>query len=74
MNGDDLHRMVQNRNLTGLKNLLKDKLVAHFVIFQIRDYIIFTGSDVTESIYCNVAMGWQVPIHRSPIVSLHIII
>ena len=33
---------------------------------------IFTGSDVTESIYFNVAMGWQVPIHRSPIVSLHL--
>ena len=31
-----------------------------------------TGSDVTEVVYFNVAMGWQVPIHRSPIVSLHL--
>ena len=31
---------------------------------------ILTGNDVTESIYFNVAMGWQVPIHRSPVVSL----
>ena len=31
---------------------------------------ILTGNDVTESIYFNVAMGWQVPIHRSLVVSL----
>ena len=28
------------------------------------------GNDVTESVYFNVAMGWQAPIHRSPVVSL----
>ena len=34
------------------------------LIRRIRHY----KSDLTESIYFNVAMGWQVPIHRSPIV------
>ena len=31
---------------------------------------ILTGNDVTEFIYVNVTMWWQVPIHRGPVVSL----
>ena len=51
---------------------LWDVLLPDYSSFILLRSSIFTGSDVTESIYFNVAMGWQVPIHRSPIVSLHL--
>ena len=33
---------------------------------------ILKRNDVTESIYVNDVMGWQVPIHRGPVVSLRL--
>ena len=41
-------------------------------VMELLQSFILKRNDVTESIYFNDVMGWQVPIHRGPVVSLRL--
>ena len=60
-------KVMCNYILTGIQSEKSDTNEQYQPVYS----FMLTGNDVTELIYFNVAMGWQVPIHRSPIVSMH---